>query len=100
MNISNLKLELSNKIGKSIPTLAMVRQLSQDEIPVPTEWLSHWDNDKRVRIAMHQDVFNILKVNQTLDTLAYKTSLKPKTDTAEAYTIFTVIIPAHIEGTF
>lgn len=100
MNISNLKSAIAAKSGASLPTLMMVRQMEQDDATKPTPWLSHWDNDTRSRIAMHEDVFNLLKANPLIDTLAYKVAVKDATPETLAYTIYTVIIPAKVEGTF
>lgn len=105
MNINQIKLEVSNKSGKPCSTLTMVRQLTNDAAKTPTEWLSHWDNDNRIRVSMHQDVFNQIKANPAFDGLAVKKELvaakvENGTEIRAAYLRFVVITPKNIEATF
>ena len=98
MNIVQLKTELSTKCGVQFPTLTMVRQLAEDQ--TPTEWLSHWDNDNRIRVTMHQDVFGKIKADPKFNGLALKKELVEATEIRAAYTRFVVITPKNIEGVF
>lgn len=98
MNIQQIKLEVSSKTGKALPVLTMVRQLAEDKSSTP--WLSHWDNDNRIRVSMHEDIFNQLKANPAFDGLAVKKQDVVATADRAAYTRFVVITPKNIEGTF
>lgn len=99
MNISQIKQEISQKTGATLVALNMVRQLEEDKV-TPTEWTYHWDNSKRLRIAMHDDLLKQLKASPERNDLAYKTTAKEATTETEAYTIYTVIIPKNLEATF
>jgi hypothetical protein len=102
MNIQEIK-AVANITG----TLALVRQFAQqpsdapaDAAPIPTEWVSHWDNEKRVRVTMHQDVMATIKSNPSFAGLALKTELVPQVGERLAYTRHVVITPNNIEATF
>lgn len=99
MNISQIKQEISQKTGAALVALNMVRQLEEDKV-TPTEWVYHWNDTKRLRIAMHNDLLKQLKDNPERNDLAYKTTVKEATPETEAYTIYTVIIPKNLEATF
>ena len=60
MTIQDIKKEFG------FTTLSMVRQFSKDG--VKQEWLSHWDNDRRIRVSMHQNVFEIINSNLQTET--------------------------------
>lgn len=32
-----------------------------EETNEPTGWLRHWDNEQRILVSLHQDVWNVLK---------------------------------------
>lgn len=97
MNIQHIKLAIAKKAGIDLPTLALVRQMEEDNI-TPTPWLSHWDNDNRVRIVMHEAVAKA--ITPTLDTIAFKYELVEATQTRAAYSRYVVIIPTSVEMTF
>jgi hypothetical protein len=99
MNIQQIKADIAAKTKAPLTTLTMVRQLDQTT-EKPTEWLSHWDNDNRIRVTMHQDIFNEIKANPAKEGLAVKREDVPATDSRAAYTRFVVITPKNIEGTF
>jgi len=99
MNIFQIKAEIAAKCGVAVPNLVMVRQLTEDK--QPTEWLSHWDNDNRIRVTMHEDVFKKIQADPKKCTgLAIKKSIEEATDERAAYTRIIVITPQHIVGTF
>lgn len=100
MNIDQIKAELIKKTGGNFGTLAMVRQFNQADATKQEPWLSHWDNDTRVRLTMHEDVFNQLKTDKTRADLALKYEVVPANATRAEYSRFVVIIPRNIEGTF
>lgn len=97
--------QIKDAIG--IATLMLVRQLEPipegapiDFKPVPTQWVSHWDNEKRIRVTMHEDVLKVLKANPSKNDLAIKKQEVLASDTREAYTRYVVIVPANVEATF
>lgn len=56
-------------------TLSMVRQL--DKNGAKQDWLSHWDNERQIRVSMHQNVFKQIKQNIEIDNLDYRQQLVP-----------------------
>lgn len=36
---------------------------------VKTEWLRHWDNEKRIAISIHKETLEKIKADKTLSTL-------------------------------
>lgn len=93
MNINEIK----GKLG--LQSLSMVRQMDK-ATQAPQPWLSHWDNENRVRVTMHEDIFNLLKADKNTGGLAYKTEVVAKTDTREEYTRIMVITPKNVEAEF
>ena len=107
MNIQQIKVEIANKaqLSNPITALNMVRQMVEgtenDPKPTPTEWLSHWDNDNRVRVTMHETVFEQIKANPLMEGLAVKHEVvQPEDETKAPYLRFVVITPRFIEGVF
>lgn len=98
MNIIDLKQTIANKLGISLPTLQLVRQKNQEDEPQP--WVSHWDNDKRVRIVMHDDVLDKIKTEPAFAGLAVKYEDVPATDARAAYKRAIIITPNDIVATF
>ena len=96
MNMPNLKLAIASATGINLPTLMLSRQLDVNQQPQP--WLSHWDNEKRVRIVMHEDVAKA--ITPELDTLAYKMEKVAAHENVLEYTRVVVIIPSSVEMTF
>ena len=97
MNIQQIKAEISAKSGVQFPNLSMVRQFDEQGVKQP--WLSHWDNDNRIRVVMHEEVFEDIKSNPAKADLALKKEVVEATDDRAAYTRFVVITPKNIEGT-
>ncbi len=98
MNINNLKLAIAAATGISLPTLMLSRQIDLNNVEQP--WLSHWDNEKRVRITMHEDVANSIKANPTMETLAYKIEQVAEHEAVKPYTRVVVITPSSVIMTF
>lgn len=105
MNIQEIKAAISAKASFVLGTMSMVRQFNEatDAAGVvtktPSEWVSHWDNDHRVRVTMHEEIMAALKANPTKSDLAFKYELVQPADKA-AYHRFVVITPRDIEATF
>ena len=98
MNMQALKTAIAAKAGISLPTLMLVRQVDENHVPQP--WLSHWDNDSRVRITLHEDVAKAAATTPELDKLAFKYEEVPAEGERAAYKRFVVIIPTTVEMTF
>lgn len=70
MNVSQIKAAIAAKTGVSFETLPFVRDTKHsiegdaNSPEVPTEWLSVWNNDARLRISAHQDVIVAMKKSQ------------------------------------
>lgn len=48
------------KKAMGLTQLNLSRQLAEDQ-QTPTEFLTHWDNEKRIRVIVHQNVVNTAK---------------------------------------
>lgn len=99
MNITNLKLAIAAANGMTLPTLMLVRQKDQTS-ELPTPWLSHWDNDKRVRISLHEDVAKKIKETPDFDGLSFKTEKVAEHGEVKEYTRVIIINPTSVEMTF
>ena len=98
MTITDLKTTVAEKASIKLPTLMLSRQLDENKVPQP--WLSHWDNDGRVRITMHEDVAKKIKEDPKFDGLAFKYEEVPAKEDRLAYRRFVVINPTSVEMTF
>lgn len=70
MTMQDIKSEVARLTGipQTLPWM-MIRQTDlQDQ---PNEWVTHWDNDNRIRVSMHQDVLGFLKTDSNTAELAY-----------------------------
>lgn len=100
MTISEVKAFVGAKTNATIGTLSLVRQFDEvDGVKTASQWVSHWDNDHRIRVTMHEDIMNALKANPAKADLACKYELVQPSDKA-AYHRFVVITPRDIEATF
>ena len=101
MNMHQIKAQISAKTGTPIVALNMVRQFEDDAKTVSTPWLSHWDNDARIRVTMHEDVLNLLKTDADSNGLALKyEEVQPADESKSPYKRFVIITPKHIEASF
>jgi hypothetical protein len=106
MTISEIKAEISLKAGiPSIGTLSLSRQFAEDstpENPKPTEWLSYWNNEHRVRVIMHEDVAKQIATTPNFAALAVKPMeiVQPEDASKPPYKRFIVITPTNVEFTF
>lgn len=83
MTIQNIKDKFEFKF------LSMVRQFSKDG--VKQEWLSHWDNERRIRVTMHQNIFEYIKSNPSVDDLDYKVQEVAVNHERKAYTRIVIV---------
>jgi len=103
MNITEIKSVINVAEGSAINSLLMQNQkavLPGTETEVATDWFSHWDDTKRVRVTMHKDVLVAIKGTPTRGDLVVKRQLVPATTTRAAYTRYVVVIPAEVEAVF
>ena len=105
MNIVEIKAAISAKVGFTLGTLSMVRQFDETVAAdgttskSPSPWVSHWDNDHRVRVTMHEDIMQQLKDNPTKADLAFKHELVAPAG-KQPYNRFVVITPKDVVATF
>jgi len=92
MTIAQIKAQINQ------PYLNMEQQTN--ELKVPQPWYSHWDNDNRVRVTMHAEVYNAILNNRELDRLAVKKAVVPATPDRAEYTRYVVITPRQLAATF
>lgn len=102
MDIKNIKLQIANAAGIPLPDLMLSRQLDITNGNQPTQWLSHWDNEKRVRITMHEDVAKKIKDEPAFNGLSFKKEVVAAHEvagvgTVAEYTRFVVINPTSVE---
>lgn len=94
MNISQIKVEISALVGKSITHLNL--QIQEDALGTPSQWLAHWDNDIRLKVIMHEDVYEKAK-DPDFEGLAYKHETVSPVGKG-SYTKITLITPRSIAG--
>lgn len=121
MNILEVKQTIAAKSGKPLLSLDLGRQMiddpSGDIDPVttkvkqlPTEWYGYWDNDNRIRIVMHEQIFIMLKTAKANGNVLSVTGLAIKPvqheeahvtngKTIAAYDRYVIITP-NIEASF
>lgn len=68
MNIHELKATLD------IATLNL--NTAMDANNAPTEWLRHWDNDRRIAVSIHKETFGKVKADSTVSTLGIQTEMR------------------------
>lgn len=96
MQIEQIKTAIGTKAGINLPQLMLVRQKDQTT-GENQPWLSHWDNDKRVRITLHDDVAAKISKEPTFNGLAYKMEVIPQEGERMEYTRFVIIVPTSVE---
>jgi len=104
MNINQVKEHIAAQVAKTIPGFTLpILSLNEQKDPdtgAVTEWVSHWDDDHRVRISMPREVMDKVIANKEFAGLAVK---KPEVVTPEGkapYTRFVIITPTSIVATF
>ena len=86
--------EIKSQIGIKVLN---IQQDLDETTQLPTDWVSHWDNDTRTRVSMHKDVFNQIMEDRDFDKLAVKPKeVKPATEEREAYTRYMIITPKNL----
>ncbi len=76
-SINSIKKKLDIKI------LKMVRQF--DFNGTKTEWLSHWEQDRRIRVTMHETVMEKIKANLEINSLMLSKEIVAKNGEREQY---------------
>lgn len=67
MNLAELKAKIGAKhtTDKNTVTIGVLQlNTAQNEAGEKTEWLRHWDNENRIAISLHKDLFEELKKDQ------------------------------------
>lgn len=101
MNIQDIKATISESTGIIIKSLDMKRQTKNDPsgsidtatnkvAQLPEPWFSYWDNTARLRIVMHEDVYNQLHVAKAQGQLMTVTGLALKNYSGKP---FEIVIP-------
>jgi hypothetical protein len=80
--------EIKEQFGFS--TLMMVRQLTLSG--QRTEWLSHWDNERRIRLSIHENIAELIKNNKAYDKLDYEVHEMEQKGERKPYTRITIMI--------
>ena len=58
-----------NEIKKQLGIVALIMVRQFDEQGNKTEWVSHCDNDRRIRVTMHENVMDVIKIDRSIDIL-------------------------------
>lgn len=109
--MQEIKAYVASKTKVPQPTWMMVRQVTQEaegKEGLPTEWLSHWDNDHRIRVTMHEDVLDYIKNNpQCGDLIVTEQKVAQRDADAAtgvaaraAYVRFVISHPTSVEAVF
>lgn len=64
--------EIKEKL--EIASLQLNTALDKDENP--TEWMRHWDNDRRIAISIHKELIAELQADPKIDTLGLKEEIR------------------------
>lgn len=76
MNIAQIKATLG------MPELQLNTATNADGTPTVDEngkegqWLRHWDNESRTAVSIHRDLFNEIKADNTISSLALQTETR------------------------
>lgn len=116
MTITNVKAAINAEQHTSIDIFNFKRQFDQPTeaqvadalkadpkadpkkvLGTPQPWVSHWEDSKRIRVAMHDDVLTALKADKELSTLAYKSEIVHPDSETDRYIRYILFIPRHIE---
>lgn len=130
MTITDIKTAISSTHGFQLGTLSMVQQFQSRKLlptdtlvevknetgdvvnasydpkdpdkvyDVKTEWVSHWNNDYRVRISMPLSIMEAIKSDLNKADLATKKEIMPGKDGKASYTRYVVITPKNILANF
>ena len=63
----------------------------------PTDWLRHWDNENRVAVSLHKELFDELKADTSIDSLGLQT--ETRTGSKGEYTAIRIVKFAPAEFT-
>lgn len=97
MTIEQLKQDISAKTGVQFPVLNLQQQSNEAGELQP--WYSHWDNENRISITMHKEVFEKIMENKERNDLAAKRETVLANSEREGFQRFVVIIPKNMIGT-
>lgn len=96
MNITEIKAQISKQIGFQIGTLDINSQEDPTTKVVDPNWVSAWLDQPRVRITMHNEVFQKIMADRAFAGLAVKAPEVITPAGKASYTRFVVITPKSI----
>jgi hypothetical protein len=77
MNLSEIKTRLEvETLGLSYLRDEKGERAIDTATNKPTQWLRHWDDDKRRAIVLHEDTLKLIKATPAMDNLGTKKSTK------------------------
>ncbi len=77
---------IKEELGLQI--LRMLREM--DENGNKTEWVSHWEKDRRIRVTMHEIVMEKIRANIDIDTLVLNKEVISKNNEEGEYIRYTI----------
>lgn len=81
MNIVEIKSELGIK--------ELNLNTADDKAGNKTEWMRHWDNDKRIAVSIHRELLNEIQKNSNISDLALQSEIR-STDKGD-YTAYRIV---------
>jgi hypothetical protein len=100
MNITEIKADIAKHDNIIIGSMPIQQQFEDVECTKPQPWFSYWNNDARLRVSMHQEVFEAIKADKSLNKLAYKREIVPAKADRPSYVRYVLIIPRNIADVF
>ncbi len=75
MTLTDLKSTISQTFGFPLVAMNLQAQVDLQTGDINPEWVSHWENTKRVRITLHTEVLAHIKADPKCNNLAFKQSV-------------------------
>jgi len=104
MTIQQIKATVAKEQGIELNTLMIQQQtgVADEAGNKPKEpWFYHWENKARIKVSMHEDVYNKIKEDKERNDLVLKdaVAVAARGETA-AYIRYIVMIPDSVVATF
>ena len=77
-------IEVKAKLGFS----SLQLNVAMDKDNKPTDWMRHWDNDKRVAVSIHKDTVTAIKADTSIN-LGLQT--ETRNGSKGAYTAYRIV---------
>lgn len=65
-------LQIKDKLAISALQLVTARDIND----VPTSWMRHWDNDRRIAVSIHKDLVGELKADKEISSLGLQKEVR------------------------